>query len=110
MKNNKKIVDYNGQEKSISCIGCARERGEIATGNIMKTKYFDVHQDFETPISGFVIVSSCRHIKRIDEFTKPEQQDFIKLLIKIRTALRKVLKIKIVYLIQKEDTSHHFHI
>lgn len=104
------ISNYANVNKKISCIGCARERGEITLGNIKKTKYFDIHQDFETPILGFLIISSRRHIKTLDELTLPEQKDFIRLLCNARLALKKVLKVKIIYLIQREDAGHHFHI
>ena len=106
----KNIVDLRGQKKKISCLGCARERGEISLGNIIKSKYFDAHQDYEIPIPGFVIISSRRHIQSVDEFTDEEQQDFIKFLCSLRTAQRQVLGIDVVYLVQEEDTFHHFHV
>jgi diadenosine tetraphosphate (Ap4A) HIT family hydrolase len=104
------ITNYQGVNKKISCLGCDRENGKINLGDIVKSKYFDAHQDYEIPIPGFIIISSRRHILSVDQFTKREQVDFIKFFIKIRKALRKVLKIKVVYLIQEEDTSHHFHL
>jgi len=57
-----------------------------------------------------LIISSRRHIKTLDELTLPEQKDFIRLLCNARLALKKVLKVKIIYLIQREDAGHHFHI
>jgi len=104
------ITNFEGQANKIDCLGCARHNGEITIGDIVKSKYFDIHQDFEIPIPGFIIMSSKRHIQSIDEFTEAEQRDFIKFLCRVRTSLRKVLGVKVVYLIQEEDTSHHFHV
>lgn len=108
--NTKKIVDLKGQEKKIACLGCAREKGEVSLGNIIKSKHFDAHQDYEIPIPGFIIVSARRHIQSVDEFTDEEQRDFIEFLCRLRSAQRQVLSIDIVYLVQEEDTSHHFHV
>lgn len=105
----KEIIDYKGNVKKIDCLACAREKGEIDLGNIVKSKYFDAHQDYAIPIPGFIIISSRRHIQSIDEFTDNEQRDFIKFLCRIRSAMRRVLGIKVIYLYQAEDTSHHFH-
>lgn len=105
-----KIVYYNGNVKKFACLACAREKGEVTLGDVVKSKYFDAHQDYEIPIPGLIIISSRRHIQSIDEFTDKEQEDFIKFLCRIRSALRKVLKIDIVYMYQREDTSHHFHL
>ncbi|MCK4745281.1 diadenosine tetraphosphate hydrolase [Candidatus Parcubacteria bacterium] len=104
------IINFRGQSKKIACLGCARAKGEISVGDILKSKYFDAHQDYEIPIPGFVIISSKRHIQSVDEFTEAEQQDFIKFLCRLRQGIRKMLKISVVYLIQEEDTSHHFHV
>lgn len=106
----KNIVDLKGQEKKITCLGCAREKGEVTLGNIIKTKHFDAHQDYEIPIPGFVIISSRRHIQSVDEFTDEEQRDFIEFLCRLRSAQRQVLGIDVVYIVQEEDTSHHFHV
>ncbi|MFH0969195.1 MAG: diadenosine tetraphosphate hydrolase [Patescibacteria group bacterium] len=106
----KEIIDYKGNVKKIACLSCAREKSKINLGNIAKSKYFDAHQDYEIPISGFIVISSRRHFQSVDEFTNNEQKDFIKILCRIRSAMRKVLGIKIVYLFQAEDTSHHFYL
>lgn len=104
------IINFEGETKNIDCLGCARHKGEIEIGDIVRSEYFDMHQDFEIPIPGFIIMSSKRHIQGVDEFTEDEQQDFIKYLCLLRSAQKKVLDIKTVYLIQEEDTSHHFHL
>jgi diadenosine tetraphosphate (Ap4A) HIT family hydrolase len=106
----RKIIGTHGNAIHTECLGCARERGDIGSGSILRTEYFDAHQDYEIPIPGFVIISSRRHLKSVDEFTDEEQSDFIKILCTVRRALRSSLNIQAVYLIQEEDTSHHFHV
>lgn len=111
MSDKTEIIDYRGNPAQIFCLGCARENGEMErVGTVLTTKHFDAHQDFEIPIPGFIIISSRRHLQSVDEFTKEERQDFIDTLINVRTGMRKSLNIEVVYLIQEEDTSHHFHI
>ncbi|MFA5030865.1 MAG: diadenosine tetraphosphate hydrolase [Patescibacteria group bacterium] len=106
------IEDIKGNKKQIGCLGCAIQNRKVESmgGSIVLTKFFNAHQDYEIPIPGFIIISSKRHIQSVDQFTKNEQSDFIKLLCRLRSALRKVLGVEIVYLIQKEDTRHHFHV
>jgi len=107
-----KITNIYNQEEAVECLSCDLVSGKIPLpgGSICESEYFAAHQDFEIPIPGFVIVVSKHHIKSIDEFSKPESNDFIDFMIKIRKALRKVLNIEYVYLIQEEDTKHHFHV
>jgi diadenosine tetraphosphate (Ap4A) HIT family hydrolase len=106
----REITDIQGNKIHTDCLGCARERGEIITGTLTTTEYFDAHQDFEIPIPGFIIISSRRHLKSVDEFTEEEQADFIKILTTVRRTMRSSLGIDAVYLVQEEDTSHHFHL
>ena len=77
---------------------------------IIRTKYFDIHQDREVPISGFFIIESLRKIKSISEFTDKEAIDFINLIRKVRQGMKDILKIKEVYLFQNEDSNHDFHL
>lgn len=104
------IQNYRGETTEIQCLGCAREDGTMERfGTVLTTKYFDVHQDFEIPIPGFMILSSRRHLNSIDQLTSDEQSDFISVLIHTRQGMREALGIDTVYLFQNEDTQHHFH-
>ena len=87
--NTKKITNYKGEIREFSCLACAREKGEINLGNIVKSAHFDAHQDYEVPIPGFIIISSRRHFKSVDEFTEKEQKDFIKFLFRLRSAMNR---------------------
>jgi diadenosine tetraphosphate (Ap4A) HIT family hydrolase len=72
---------------------------------------FDVLQDWEVPIPGFLIVACKRKIKSIMEFNQAETEEFLPLVIKLRKALKEVQNIDYVYLFQAEDTRHElFHL
>jgi len=105
------IANIYNQKENVDCLSCDLISGKIPLpfGSILQDEHFDAHQDFEIPIPGFVIVVSKRHIESIDEFTEEEKTDFINFMIKVRKAIRTVLNIEYVYLIQEEDTRHHFH-
>lgn len=78
---------------------------------IIVTDNFDVHQDWEIPIPGFLIIACRRKIKSIMEFNDAEQEEFLPLLIKCRQALKDVLQVNDVYLFEAEDTRHElFHL
>jgi len=77
---------------------------------VADAKYFEVHQDWEVPISGFFILAPKRKISSISEFTDEEATEFIQLLQKVRQGMQEVLSIKDVYLFQNEDTEHNFHL
>lgn len=106
------ITDINDRTKKITCLGCAIQNNEVDSpgGSILKSKYFDAHQDYEIPIPGFVVIASKRHLQSVDEFTDQEQRDFIKFLCRLRSAMRQALGIKTVYLFQREGKDYHFHV
>lgn len=112
MDQKREIIDIKGIKKKIGCLGCAMQKGEVEGrgGSIAQTKHFDAHQDYEIPIPGFMILASKRHLQSVDEFTDEEREDFIDFLCKLRKTMRRACGIQIVYLIQEEDTSHHFHV
>lgn len=112
MDQKREIEDIKGNKKQLGCLGCAIQNGEVESpgGSIASTKYFDAHQDYEIPIPGFVILASKRHLQSVDEFTEEERLDFIEFLCRLRRTMRQALDVQVVYLIQEEDTSHHFHV
>ena len=80
------------------------------TENIITTKYFDIHQDWEVPIPGFFIIAHLRRLKSIDEFTDEEAIELINLIRKVRKGMRDILKIEEVYFFQNEDTEHGYNV
>ena len=107
-----KITDISGKIVNTNCLSCAiaQNKVEIRGGSVIRSTHFDVHQDFEIPIPGFMILTSLRHFKSVDEFTDEESVEFMKVLRAARKLQRNVLGINTVYLHQEEDTSHHFHL
>lgn len=112
MDQKREIVDIKGNKKEVGCLGCAIHKGEVESpgGSIASTKYFNALQDYEIPIPGFVILASKRHLQSVDEFTVEERMDFIEFLCRLRQTMRQACGVQVVYLIQEEDTSHHFHV
>lgn len=106
------VEDIYGRNYQTECIGCSIVRGEIEApgGSVLNTKHFDVHQDICIPLPGFLILASKRHIQSVDEFTEEEKREFMEVLTKTRKAMRDAMGIKTIYLVQEEDTSHHFHL
>ncbi|MDA3884635.1 MAG: diadenosine tetraphosphate hydrolase [Candidatus Delongbacteria bacterium] len=92
------------------CIGCQVQDGsfKINGGFIHESKNFNVIQDWKIPIPGFMVIQSKRHITSVGEFTEEEHKEYSTFLFEVRKAMRDVLSIKNVYLIQEED-SVHFH-
>lgn len=76
---------------------------------VLQTKNFRVEQDWEVPIPGFFVISSAKKAKSISDFKEEELIEFIKIVKKVREGMKKVLKIKNVYLIQSEESPHNFH-
>ena len=106
------VESAEGFKKKIDCIGCAMQRGEIESvgGEVAETENFEVHQDYEIPIEGFMILSSKRHVEGIEGFSEEERKELVEFIFRIRKAMRESLGIQHIYLIQEEDSSSHFHI
>ena len=102
-----------GEKKEVDCIGCSLQNGELDRMLVHETENFSVEQDYESPIPGFMIISSKKHIKGIEDLDETGRKEFIELLYKVRVAITKVLDVEYVYIIQKEDTiisRSHFHV
>lgn len=94
----------------MDCLSCKIVNGEIpGVLRLATTTSFDVHQDYEVKIPGFIIITSKRHIHSIDEMSPVELVEFVNALYKIRHVLREVLGITSVNLFQKDTPLKHFH-
>ena len=67
---------------------------------IHKTANFTISQDWETPIPGFIIISSNRLVRSISDLNDQEAAELIELTIKVRKGMKEVLNIENVYLFQ----------
>ncbi len=84
---------------------------KIFDETVLDGKYFEVHQDWETPIPGFFVLESKRKIHSVGEFSEEEAEEFIRFLVKIRKAMKDILGIDYVYLNQREDNlDYDFHL
>lgn len=102
---------FTGQELRIDCIGCAISAmpADSYAGTIHVGSSFHVHQDLETALPGFVIISTHRHIATIADFTAQEMSEFGRILFAARKALRDA-GFETVYMFQNEDSADHFHL
>lgn len=107
------ITDINGKEVTVDCIACAiqKQEVELPMGVLAENDSFQLEQDFEVPVPGFLVLVSKRHILGVDEFTEQEQSDFISLLTRARRALKEGADVERAYLVLEEDTENsHFHL
>jgi len=106
----REIETIGGQKLKTGCIGCSIASGDFAqAGKVYRSELFDVHQDVEISLPGFVIMSTIRHITSVREFTGDEQLEFSQIVPRIRQAQYKC-GLQNVYLFQNEDTADHFHL
>ena len=105
------VKDILNKEWQCECIGCGIGTGDITPpgGLIVETKNFVLHQDPEVPIKGFLIIASKAHIKSISELSFEESRELFDLVYKARMALKSIIDIKEVTIIQ-EERSKHFHL
>lgn len=113
-----KVESLEGKKEEIKCISCALESRKVdfSKYDIVRTKYFNVFQDYEIPIPGFLVLSSRRHIVGFADFNEKEKKEFMDLICKIRKGMKDVLGIKFINFLFREDTikskvnPSHFHV
>lgn len=76
---------------------------------IKSLKNFFIQQDLETPLKGFLVIVSKRHLKSIAQLSLDEATELTNLIYKSRLALNEISDIKEVVIIQ-EERSNHFHV
>jgi len=105
-----KFKSLGEKEQEIKCIGCSIANKEVIPlgGIIYEGKHFLVHHDPEIPITGFLIISSKKHIQGILELNQEEQKELTEIIIKARKMINILEDVDDVYFIQKE-ASNHFH-
>lgn len=104
------ITSFDGSTHQIECIGCTDKDALQIEGlqAIFNNHNFGVYQDFETPIPGFYVIETKRHVRRILDFNSEEQSEFPVLLFHLRQVMESALDLHQVTLIQ-EERSGHFH-
>ena len=107
------ILDIEGKEHDLDgCLGC-----EIANGNLKpfggvlyKDEYFNITQDSELPIDGFIIISSTRHIEKFTSLTDEERLSLMNLINKTLSILQKHNVAEEYNVILEEKKGYHFHV
>ena len=108
-----KITTAENKLVEVNCIGCAIAKKEIEVigGIIAETENFNVSNDLECPIPGFLILASNHHIRSVAEFTPDQVQEFSMFLYKLRKAMTEVLDIDKITIVQEERSADsHFHL
>lgn len=102
------IRDYTGKIHNIDgCLGCNLSNGDIHE-LLHKDDDFNVSQDFELPINGFIIIATNKHIISINELTKEQRYKLIDLENKIIELLKSYGITNNFKIILEEK--NHFHV
>ncbi len=109
----KVINDINNKQLDITdkCLGCEIVNHNIKTqgGIIYETPNFIVVQDIETPIPGFMVITSKKHVRTILDLNKDEYYELMDLCYRVRESMMHIPDITDVTLIHKE-LAQHFHL
>ena len=108
------VKAFNGNMIDIGdCMGCAKAKtyGNLDEnpGQILRTKNFDISQDFELPINGFIVIGSIRHLKSINEMTMEEKQELIVIIDETIRALKNIGVCSEYDVVWEEKEGNHFH-
>lgn len=104
------VVAFNGKLMDIgNCMGCFCGTTNNP-GKIVKSKYFDISQDFELPINGFIVIGSLRHVKSINDLTSEEKLELIKIIDIVLLNLKKLNVCKEYDVVWEEKENSHFHV
>ena len=108
------VKAFNGEMIDVGeCMGCTKAKSvgniDISPGEIVRTKNFDISQDFELPINGFIIIGSVRHIESINEMTTEEKQELITLIDVVIMSLKKIGVCSQYDVVWEEKAGNHFH-
>ena len=109
------VKSFDGKMIDVgSCMGCTKANNfgntKINPGEIVRTKNFDISQDFELPINGFIIIGSIRHIESINEMTFDEKQELITFIDIVICELKKLGVCSQYDVVWEEKEGNHFHV
>ena len=108
-----KIIDMTGREQTFEgCMACAIIKGEVELfgGVLYSSEYFDVMQDIELPIDGFIIIASKRHVEKLTELSDDERINLMEVTNKCLNILRKHNICDEYTLVLEEKAGYHFHL
>ena len=103
-----KIIDFG------DCMGCtiakSFEENTPISGQVIKTNNFNIAQDSELPIDGFIVIGSNRHICSINEMTCEEKHELIVLIDEVIANLKELNVCQQYNVIWEEKEGNHFHV
>ena len=109
----KSIILYDGRICPINdCIGCDVYNGNIDMSQslIFENDLFRVIHDTENPIPGFIVISSKRHVRTLNELTAEELKNLFEIVTKTRKGMESILGVtKVSYIQEDGPESMHFH-
>ena len=108
-----KIINLLGEEKVVNdCLGCELANGmlDVFGGMLYQDEYFNISQDFELPIDGFIIIASNKHYEFINDITDSERFLLINLINKVTKLLRSYEVCSEFNIILEEKVGRHFHV
>jgi diadenosine tetraphosphate (Ap4A) HIT family hydrolase len=110
-----KIMSFNGELVDFGkCMGCtiANSYGKdsMIAGQVLKTKNFNIAQDSELPINGFIVIGGNRHIENINEMTLDEKQELIILIDAVILGLKNLMVCPEYDVVWEEKEGSHFHV
>ena len=78
--------------------------------NILRTPFWDVVHNYETSLSGWLVLVVRRHLSAIDELTEEEAVELGALLRRTSRALKEVVGCEKTYVIQFAEHPEHPHV
>ena len=103
-----KLIHFSGKEYEVGdCLGCYNKNVDDV---VFETDNYVVSQDFELPINGFIIISSKRHLKSINEMNKEEKLELIELIDVVLKAAKEIKICNEFNVIWEEKEWSHFHV
>lgn len=109
----KTIIDMEGNEQSYEgCMACEINKGNLKVfgGILYESEYFNVMQDIELPIDGFVVIATKRHVEKLTDLSDDERTNLMELANKCLTILRVNNVCDEYNLILEEKKNYHFHL
>ena len=109
------VKAFNGEMVDFGkCMGCtianSYNKNSNISGKVIKTKNFNIAQDSELPINGFMVIGSNRHIESINEMTTNEKQELITLIDIAIAGLKKLGVCNQYDVVWEEKENCHFHV
>lgn len=107
----KKVKNIFGEEIIFECMGCDIANHKLIPSGeyVYEDDFINISADPEIPITGFMVLGVNKHIKSMNDMTRFERNNIIKLLNKTIKVIKKTNIAQEVLIIQEEKASH-FHI